>query len=101
MVKEQIAEDGGYDLVRYNKDKDEEITKMRIERNEIENYLAEHTLLEQGCVRFDSRIYISTLYFKKIDSNYKNMQLLIKQRANKYKRKMKGSGADGDDDELF
>ena len=46
--------------------------------------IEDETLIEQGCVRFDSHIYIATSYFRRIDCNHSNMRSIINARMMKY-----------------
>ena len=70
-------------------DEVEDIRKvLQQERDEIEEVLEDNTLIEQGCVRFDSHIYITTSFFRRIICNHANMRSIINARIMKYQEKV-------------
>jgi hypothetical protein len=50
---------------------------LKRERTEIETVLEDLTVLEQGCIRFNHRVFLANLLFRKITSNVDNMLKLI------------------------
>ena len=60
--------------------------RLAEERTEVEAYLPDETLLEQGAVRFHKSIYVANLILRKVGCNIENMKALIRQRLDKYKK---------------
>ena len=51
--------------------------RLILERTEVEAYLPDGTLLEQGSIRFHKSIYVQNLFFRKVGCNIDNMKKCI------------------------
>ena len=47
--------------------------------------LSDRTLFEQGCFRFDKRVFVLNLFYRKIVSNIENIEVLLAEKNSKYK----------------
>ena len=55
-------------------------------KQEVEDFLREEEILEQGVVRIEDNNYILTIVFKRIKSNYENMRALMDDRVRRAER---------------
>ena len=67
---------------------------MQKTKQEVEDFIREQEILEQGVVKIESNYYIMTLIFRKIKSNYQNMRILIDERMKKFN----GDGDNSDEE---
>ena len=57
---------------------------MQKNHEEVEDYLRENEILEQGIILVEESQYIMTLIFRRIESNYENMRAIIDERVRRF-----------------
>ncbi|CDW88809.1 UNKNOWN [Stylonychia lemnae] len=53
-------------------------------KQDIEDFVREQEILEQGVLKIENNYYIMTMYFRRIASNYENMRAIIDERVKRF-----------------